>query len=159
MFMGDVGSAPLGFLLAALVLWIAGSYGWWLLVPLAMLHANFVLDTGFTLVRRMLRGERWYEAHREHFYQRLIRAGKSHAFVTGWEMGLQTLVALLMCLYVLTAPVIQVIIAGAVIAVWTVFFWYSDKAFAMKVKVAGAGVQYQKPIVNQRKMDSTRPIQ
>jgi UDP-N-acetylmuramyl pentapeptide phosphotransferase/UDP-N-acetylglucosamine-1-phosphate transferase len=67
MFMGDVGSAPLGFLLAALVVWIARDYGWWLLIPLGLLHANFVLDTGLTLARRILRGERWYEAHREHF--------------------------------------------------------------------------------------------
>ncbi|MCX6924750.1 MAG: glycosyltransferase family 4 protein, partial [Verrucomicrobia bacterium] len=89
MFMGDVGSAPLGFLLAALVIWMARGFGWWLLVPLALLHANFVLDTGITLVRRVLRGERWYDAHREHFYQRLIRAGKSHPFVTGLEMALQ----------------------------------------------------------------------
>ena len=46
------------------------------------LHANFVLDTGITLMRRIMRGERWYEAHNEHFYQRLIRAGKSHTQVT-----------------------------------------------------------------------------
>ena len=90
--MGDVGSAPLGFLLAFLALWAAKEHGWWLLIPLALLHANFVLDTGITFVRRVLRGEKWYDAHREHFYQRLIRSGKSHAFVTGCEMGLQLLV-------------------------------------------------------------------
>src|SRR6185295_11154478 len=98
MFMGDVGSAPLGFLLAALALWIVVEYDWQLAVPLFLLHANFVLDTGITLARRVLRGERWYEAHREHFYQRLVRAGKSHTFVAGLEMGLQAIVlALMVC--------------------------------------------------------------
>jgi UDP-N-acetylmuramyl pentapeptide phosphotransferase/UDP-N-acetylglucosamine-1-phosphate transferase len=77
MFMGDVSSAPLGFLLAALTLWLAQAHGWWLLIPLALLHANFVLDTGITLFRRIWRGEKWHAPHREHFYQRLIRAGKA----------------------------------------------------------------------------------
>jgi UDP-N-acetylmuramyl pentapeptide phosphotransferase/UDP-N-acetylglucosamine-1-phosphate transferase len=60
MFMGDVSSAPLGFLLAALTLWLAQAHGWWLLIPLALLHANFVLDTGITLFRRIWRGEKWH---------------------------------------------------------------------------------------------------
>jgi UDP-N-acetylmuramyl pentapeptide phosphotransferase/UDP-N-acetylglucosamine-1-phosphate transferase len=92
MFMGDVGSAPMGCLLATAGWWLASSAGWWWLVPVGLLHANFVLDTGVTLARRVLRGERWHEAHREHFYQRLIRAGRSHAFVTAWEMAGQALV-------------------------------------------------------------------
>ncbi len=47
--MGDVSSAPLGFLLAVLTVWCAMKYGWPLLAPLGLLHANFVLDTGITL--------------------------------------------------------------------------------------------------------------
>ncbi len=57
------------------------------------------MDTAITLARQVLKGERWYEAHREHFYQRLVRAVKSHVFVTGWEMGLQVLTWLLMVAY------------------------------------------------------------
>ena len=94
MFMGDVSSAPLGFLLATLGWWLACEAGWWVLLPVGLLHANFVLDTGITLARRVLRGERWYEAHREHFYQRLVRSGRSHTFVTGWELALQVVVAI-----------------------------------------------------------------
>ncbi|MBM4331187.1 MAG: glycosyltransferase family 4 protein [Deltaproteobacteria bacterium] len=99
MFMGDVGSAPLGFLLAALVLWLASEFGLWILIPLTLLHTNFILDTGITLIRRIYRGERFYEAHREHFYQRLVRSGKSHVFVTSFEAALSALVILLMVSY------------------------------------------------------------
>jgi len=129
MFMGDVGSAPLGFLLAALVVWIARDYGWWLLIPLGLLHANFVLDTGLTLARRILRGERWYEAHREHFYQRLIRAGKSHPFVTGVEMALQGVVLGLMVLYLYASAPVRAGLIALVILMWLAFFAYCERLF------------------------------
>jgi UDP-N-acetylmuramyl pentapeptide phosphotransferase/UDP-N-acetylglucosamine-1-phosphate transferase len=129
MFMGDVGSAPLGFLLAALVVWIARDYGWWLLIPLGLLHANFVLDTGLTLARRILRGERWYQAHREHFYQRLIRSGKSHPFVTGVEMALQGVVLGLMVLYLHASVPARVGLIALVILVWLAFFAYCERLF------------------------------
>ena len=129
MFMGDVGSAPLGFLLAALVIWIARDEGWWLLIPLGLLHANFLLDTGLTLARRILRGERWYEAHREHFYQRLIRSGKSHVFVTGWEMALQGMVLGLMVLYLHASLPMRAGLAALVILIWLAFFGYCERSF------------------------------
>jgi UDP-N-acetylmuramyl pentapeptide phosphotransferase/UDP-N-acetylglucosamine-1-phosphate transferase len=138
MFMGDVGSAPLGFLLAFLALWAAKEHGWWLLIPLAWLHANFVLDTGITLVRRVLRGEKWYDAHREHFYQRLIRSGKSHAFVTGCEMGLQLLVLGLMVAYVWSGPVARMGLILAVLAVWGCFFAYCEREFRLKAEIGKA---------------------
>jgi UDP-N-acetylmuramyl pentapeptide phosphotransferase/UDP-N-acetylglucosamine-1-phosphate transferase len=128
-FMGDVGSASVGFLLAALVLWIARDYGWWLLIPLGLLHANFVLDTGVTLARRILRGERWHEAHREHFYQRLIRSGKSHPFVTGLEMTLEGVVLGLMVLYLHASVPVRVGLIALVILVWLVFFAYCERLF------------------------------
>ncbi len=98
MFMGDVSSAPLGLLLALVTLWLPSQAGWDLLIPFLLLQCNFILDTSVTLVRRILKGEKWYLPHREHFYQRLVRAGKSHTAVTGLEMGLQVL-----CLAVLIA--------------------------------------------------------
>ena len=71
-FMGDVGSTWLAFMVFALALLSvqAGllSYAAWL-----VLAAVFVTDATVTLLTRMLRGERWYEAHRSHAYQRLSR--------------------------------------------------------------------------------------
>ena len=76
-FMGDSGSIPLGFLAAAM-----GLLGWHLrlwpgLFPL-LVFSPFIVDASVTLGRRILRRERVWEAHREHYYQRLIRMGLGH---------------------------------------------------------------------------------
>jgi FlaA1/EpsC-like NDP-sugar epimerase len=85
-FMGDVGSAFLGYTLAVLPLVAsAGSAGIGPTAALmwAMLLAwPFLFDTSYTLVRRLLRGENIVTAHRSHLYQRLTAAGHTHLFVT-----------------------------------------------------------------------------
>lgn len=129
MFMGDVSSAPLGFLSAVLTLWFARDYGWWLLLPLVLLHANFILDTTFTLFRRVFRGEKWYEPHREHFYQRLVRAGRSHTFVTSWEMALQLVVFGLMICYLHAGATVRLSLIAAVIILWAGFFAFCEWEF------------------------------
>jgi UDP-N-acetylmuramyl pentapeptide phosphotransferase/UDP-N-acetylglucosamine-1-phosphate transferase len=139
MFMGDVGSAPLGFLLSTLCLWLSISAGWWLLIPMALLHANFILDTGITLLRRILRGERWYDAHREHFYQRLIRSGKSHLFVTCLEMALQCFSLVLMLVYVSASPLARIGLIFTVLAVWLLFFAYCEAVFRRSLKMQHQG--------------------
>lgn len=80
-FMGDVGSGYLGFILvvlavgatrenpAALAVWV-------------ILGGVFFCDATVTLARRLGRGERVHEAHRSHAYQWLARRRKSHRFVT-----------------------------------------------------------------------------
>lgn len=77
MFMGDAGSIPLGFLAAALgiVGWRDGAWPAWF--PLAV-FAPFVVDASVTLARRAWRGEKLWLAHREHYYQRLVRMGWGH---------------------------------------------------------------------------------
>lgn len=76
MFLGDVGSYFFGAWLAGVaVLGLrAGLPPEAVLAPLAL----YAADTGFTLVRRVLRGEGWYLPHRDHAYQRLCRAGWTH---------------------------------------------------------------------------------
>ena len=76
--MGDAGSALLGFLLATLP-WTVGPGNLWLVSTLVLWP--FLADTGFTLMRRIARGERFWEAHRSHVYQRLVIQGRSHAAV------------------------------------------------------------------------------
>lgn len=129
MFMGDVGSAPLGFLLAVTVLWVPRDAGWWLVIPLLLLHTNFVLDTGITLLRRVVRGERWYLPHREHFYQRLLRSGRTHAFVTLWEAGLQTVVLGLLVAYLHVGVPARIGIAAAILMLWGGFFAWCERSF------------------------------
>jgi Fuc2NAc and GlcNAc transferase len=71
-FMGDVGSTWLAFMLFALAL-LSVQAGWLSYATWLVLAAVFVTDASVTLLTRMLRGERWYEAHRSHAYQRLSR--------------------------------------------------------------------------------------
>ena len=82
-FMGDVGSAFLGFVFATLAI-IAARYDFsrtsFLVMPMLLFH--FIYDTLFTFVRRLLRGENALQAHRTHLYQLLVRSGYSHLEVT-----------------------------------------------------------------------------
>jgi UDP-N-acetylmuramyl pentapeptide phosphotransferase/UDP-N-acetylglucosamine-1-phosphate transferase len=81
-FMGDVGSAFCGFLLAVLPLGVPAA-NVPRLIPVAVLAMwPFIFDTLFTLVRRGLRGENVFQAHRSHLYQRLVIAGWSHFAVS-----------------------------------------------------------------------------
>ncbi len=80
-FMGDVGSAFVGFVLAVLALQTSSEGTLSLAVWLILLGAFFV-DASVTLVRRMLSGQRWYEAHRSHAYQRAARRWASHKRVS-----------------------------------------------------------------------------
>lgn len=77
-FMGDAGSVLLGLLLATIP-WTAAPSSLWL--PSTLLLWPFVFDTSFTLVRRIARRERIWEAHRSHLYQRMVINGASHARV------------------------------------------------------------------------------
>jgi len=129
MFMGDVSSVPLGFMLAVLAVWVARDANWWLVVPLGLLHTNFWLDSGLTIIRRMLRREVLHQAHREHFYQRLIRAGWSHPAVTGWEMGLQILVLGVILIGVIKGPWAMVWAAPVVCGMWLGFFGVCEREF------------------------------
>jgi Fuc2NAc and GlcNAc transferase len=80
-FMGDVGSGFLGFVFATLAIATENAGALPLLVWV-LLSGAFLFDATVTLLRRTLGGERWYEAHRVHAYQRLVTAGASHAFAT-----------------------------------------------------------------------------
>ena len=80
-FLGDTGSIPLGFLGAVL-----GILGWrsqlWPLWFPVVVFAPLIADASVTLLRRMLRGERFWRAHRSHYYQRLVLMGWTHTRVS-----------------------------------------------------------------------------
>ena len=80
-FMGDTGSAFLGLMLGGLSIIAHVEAGMSLWVPVILLGA-FVTDATVTLLRRMGRGERWYEPHRMHAYQHLSRRAGGHLPVT-----------------------------------------------------------------------------
>lgn len=89
-FMGDAGSAFLGCLFALLPLTAPAGARASTLVGLLLMWP-FLFDTGFTLVRRLRRGENVLAAHRSHLYQRLTLTGTSHKGVAAVYAALATL--------------------------------------------------------------------
>jgi UDP-N-acetylmuramyl pentapeptide phosphotransferase/UDP-N-acetylglucosamine-1-phosphate transferase len=83
-FLGDVGSVPLGYLLGWLLL-VMASKGLW--APAAILPLYYVADATLTLVMRIARGERFWQAHREHFYQRALAQDGDHGAVLKLVIG------------------------------------------------------------------------
>lgn len=77
LFLGDTGSTALGFLAAAGSLWgsQAGLFPFWAAL---WVFSPFIVDATVTLLRRLMRGERVWEAHRSHYYQRLVLLGWGH---------------------------------------------------------------------------------
>ena len=78
-FLGDVGSVGLGLLLGWLLLSLA-AVGQWL--PALLLPLYYLTDATWTLLRRMFRGEKFWRAHRSHFYQHAARRCGNHAKVS-----------------------------------------------------------------------------
>ncbi|MCK6450200.1 MAG: glycosyltransferase family 4 protein [Alphaproteobacteria bacterium] len=77
-FLGDVGSIPLGYLLGWLLLLLAVQGQW---AAALILPAYYLADATLTLLGRLVRGERVWQAHRSHFYQRAAASGWSHGQV------------------------------------------------------------------------------
>jgi UDP-N-acetylmuramyl pentapeptide phosphotransferase/UDP-N-acetylglucosamine-1-phosphate transferase len=128
LFMGDVGSVPLGFLAGAL-----GVLGWrdgvWPLWFPVLVFAPFVCDATLTLVKRLLRRERVWEAHKEHYYQRLVRMGFGHRATALIEYGAMAGCAATAMLFRSAEPASQAGALGAAavtlvaIAVWIDTRW------------------------------------
>jgi UDP-N-acetylmuramyl pentapeptide phosphotransferase/UDP-N-acetylglucosamine-1-phosphate transferase len=100
-FMGDVGSIPLGFLAGALALVgiHGGRFDIW--VPM-LIFSPFIVDATVTLFRRLLRGEKVLHAHREHYYQRLALAGWGHRKTVWAEYAVMCACGLSATLYMKT---------------------------------------------------------
>ena len=91
-FMGDGGSVPLGFLTGAV-----GVYGWhnglWPYWFVPLVFAPFIVDAGITLTKRIMHREKFWQAHRGHYYQRVVRMGASHAQLACMEYALMLVCA------------------------------------------------------------------
>ncbi len=76
-FLGDAGSIPLGFLAGAFGLagWTDGVWPLWFPV---LVFSPFIVDATATLAMRIARGDRPWQAHRDHAYQRMVAGGFGH---------------------------------------------------------------------------------
>ena len=77
-FLGDIGSVTLGYVVGFCLLSVAGAGFWYVALTLPL---YYLADGGITLARRILRGEKFWEAHRTHFYQRAAQAAGRHDVV------------------------------------------------------------------------------
>ena len=99
-FMGDVGSLALGAFFAIIA--IIGTTR--LDIPFLaflILYAVYLTDSGVTLLHRIIKREKWWQAHRSHFYQRAVQSGFSHAQVSLSVMALNIIFALLASLLIM----------------------------------------------------------
>lgn len=119
-FMGDVGSVGIGFLGGWLLLSLAAA-GYW--VAALILPLYYLADATITLLRRLLRGERIWRAHRSHFYQHAARTLGSHAAVSlGIAATNLSLVGL--AVSAAAAPASQATALTLAIAVTAGLLWY-----------------------------------
>lgn len=97
-FMGDVGSTQLGFILVVLGIYFHNSYEFSILNWI-MLTSPFWFDATLTLLRRLRNREKLSEAHRKHIYQRMVQAGSSHEKVNGFLLLINLIIIILIILY------------------------------------------------------------
>jgi UDP-N-acetylmuramyl pentapeptide phosphotransferase/UDP-N-acetylglucosamine-1-phosphate transferase len=82
-FMGDVGSLFIGYVLAAFAVMTTNSGERRApFIAVLLIFGTFIYDATFTIIRRIRRGEKFHLAHRTHLYQRLVIAGQSHRRVS-----------------------------------------------------------------------------
>jgi UDP-N-acetylmuramyl pentapeptide phosphotransferase/UDP-N-acetylglucosamine-1-phosphate transferase len=115
-FMGDVGGAFLGYNFSVLPLLsiqesVENTIDQTLLPTIAVLLVwLFVFDTVFTFIRRIFRGEKVWEAHRGHVYQRFVIEGFSHRAVTVLYSLLSALIALITVLWLINKGVWEIVL-------------------------------------------------
>jgi len=123
-FLGDAGSIPFGFLAGAL-----GYWGWrlgvWPIWFPAMCFAPFIGDASVTLVRRLMRGKKFWQAHREHYYQRMVRLGLGHARTA---------------IYWYFLMLMGIIVALSALRLSAVAQWTVVVAWAVMLALAGAAI-------------------
>jgi len=115
LFLGDVGSLPIGLLVGWMLLELAGTGALAAAILLPLYH---LMDATITLLRRLARGEKVWEAHRSHFYQKATDNGFSAMAVSAHVFGLNLVLAGLAAMtLVWTSGAVQVaaLVAGVVL--------------------------------------------
>ena len=116
-FLGDVGSIPIGFLVGFVIVYNLQKSE--LIVPFLIIIMYYLLDSSITLFLRMLNRENIFQAHSNHFYQKLIRKGYSHQFVLN-KIIILNFTLLLLSITSIYWPLISLLISFLI----TIFFLY-----------------------------------
>lgn len=133
MFLGDAGSTMFGFLAAGLGLvgWQDGVWSIWF--PM-LVFSPFIVDATVTLMWRMLQGERFWLAHRAHYYQRLVLSGWSHRKTSLAEYGVMFACGIGALAFQRASDAVQFAIVG----LWTLaFLGLAQVVSAVEQRVSG----------------------
>lgn len=129
-FMGDVGSAFLGYTFAVLPVIAARNNPRFVLIGLLLVWP-FVFDAAFTFLRRLRRRENVFAAHRSHLYQRLVISGLSHQMITLLYVGWAVIGAIMGVAYLMNACHIGILILTGLtmlaFGLWAFTFWREHK--------------------------------
>jgi UDP-GlcNAc:undecaprenyl-phosphate GlcNAc-1-phosphate transferase len=118
-FMGDTGSTLFGFLAACLGL-VGWQLGIWTLWFPGLVFSPFIVDATVTLARRLLRGEKFWCPHREHFYQRLVLSGWGHKRTVLAEYAVMTLCGAFALVYQYASENWRLVVLGS----WGLLFLF-----------------------------------
>jgi UDP-N-acetylmuramyl pentapeptide phosphotransferase/UDP-N-acetylglucosamine-1-phosphate transferase len=118
LFLGDVGSLPIGLILAWLLILVAGSGDW----PAAILLPLYYLaDATLTLLRRIVNGEKVWQAHRSHYYQRATDNGLTVIQIVR-RVFIVNIVLAVLALATVVKPSAELdfgaLVAGAILVTW-----------------------------------------
>ncbi|MDH5772157.1 MAG: glycosyl transferase [Rhodospirillaceae bacterium] len=116
-FLGDVGSIPLGFIIGWTLLNLAADGLW---VAALILPLYYLVDATTTLIKRILRGERFWHAHRDHFYQMAVINGRSHGLVS-LMVFIIGLMLISLALLSLEHPWLALLVASLEIIIFLIF--------------------------------------
>ena len=133
-FMGDVASVPLGFIFVSLAIYgvLTGSMS---LAVSILIMAVFIVDSTLTLLSRVIRGERWYTAHAQHVYQRLIAHGWSHHRVLVLYQCINVIVVLPAIVLAEMYPQYAIVIVGITLMTLGTFWQVAKRRLGMIARV------------------------
>jgi UDP-GlcNAc:undecaprenyl-phosphate GlcNAc-1-phosphate transferase len=133
-FMGDAGSVPLGFLAGSM-----GLYGWqhgnWPLWFPILVFSPFIVDATATLLKRLLRGEKIWQAHRSHYYQRLVQLGWGHRKTAIAEYVLMIAAGGSAVLLIHQSMLMVLFVLMLWILVYAVIMWLIDRFWAVHIRI------------------------
>jgi UDP-N-acetylmuramyl pentapeptide phosphotransferase/UDP-N-acetylglucosamine-1-phosphate transferase len=128
LFLGDVGSLPIGLLLGWLLLQVAASGH---VAAAVILPLYYLADATLTLLRRLIRREPVWQAHRSHFYQRATAGGFTVAEIVGRVFALNVALAAL-ALVTIAIPgrlvALAALAAGGALVEWLLMRFAKGKA-------------------------------
>lgn len=124
-FMGDSGSIPLGFLAATIGIWAWKNEIWPIWFPL-LVFSPFIADASVTLFKRICRREKFWLAHKTHYYQRLVQLGWGHkkTAIIAYVLMLSVSICALLTLYYF--PNLVLVVTMVWLLIYLVLMLYVD---------------------------------